>query len=282
MSKVVLYLFSIFILFAGCSLEEEYRIDELNKEIEALENKKSKEDSAINYYVTYTNSLHDNIDRITSKQTDLLERIKHDPSLLTDGESSIKEEIASIGKMIEENNTEIKNFKTSYSNSELESDGISQLINHSKENLEEKHESITDLQSQLEAVDVAFDDLFSVFGETLAELDETKNSLTQTKKYLNTVWYVIDTKKILVEKEIITIEGGFIGIGKNEALKSNFNIKHFTRGNKNTLRKIALSKNSKKHEFVTSHPKDSYQITGNTLEILNTNDFWSISKYLVI
>lgn len=281
MIKITLLLSVLF--FVSCSSSEEStQITSLNEEIEKLKQDKFEEDSTVNHYVEKANLLHDNINLINSKQKELLKKIKNNPELLSGDDPAIKNEIEELGEMIDENNTDLNRFKDDYSNSNLEANGINELIGNATENIDNKNEEISGLQEQLEAVDVAFEDLFSVFGETLAELDETKNTLNETKDYLNTVWFIVDTKKGLEEKDITSSTGGFIGIGKNEELKGNFNINHFTQGNKKSLRKIALPKNFKKFELVTSHPKDSYNISNSVLDILNQNDFWSISKYLVI
>lgn len=279
-------LISIFFVLSlyNCSADKDSndKIAQLNQELVELKKEIKTEDSTVNYYVDYANNLHDNIDLITEKQKELLLKIKSDPTLLTNKDTSINNEIASIGLLIEQNNSELEKFKSNYKNATIRDNSLVKLIDNVTEGIEDKNESIVDLQVQLEAVDVAFEDLFSVFGETLAELDETKNSLNQTKSYLNTVWYVIDNKKSLEEKGVIAVAGGFIGIGTNEELKGSFDIHHFTKGNKTTLRKIALPESVKKLEIVTSHPQDSYKIQNGILEILNTNDFWSVSKYLVI
>ena len=275
--------FLIFCLSCSSNSDEEnFKIKQLNEELVDLKETIQKDDSTLNYFVDYANQIHDNFDLITSKQKDILIKIKNDPSLLSKKDSNFNNEIKELSLLIEKNNTDLEDFKSSFKSSPIEGNNIGKLIDITTVDMDDKNKEIVDLQSQLEAVDVAIEDLFSVFGETLAELDETKHSLYQTKNYLNTVWYTFDTRKGLQDKGIISLEGGFIGIGTNESLKGEFDITHFKKGNKNSLRKIDLPKEYKKYDLVTSHPDDSYQIKNSVLLILNPNDFWSISKYLVI
>ncbi|MEZ5199731.1 MAG: hypothetical protein R2764_26110 [Bacteroidales bacterium] len=101
---------------------------------------------------------------------------------------------------------------------------------------------------------------------------------------LSTAYYAVGTKKNLKENNIITSEGGFIGIGKNKKLKSDFNESFFTRVDTRNTTQISIP--GKKAQVVTTHPTESYKIMGEgddqILEILDANEFWKSSKYLVV
>jgi len=86
------------------------------------------------------------------------------------------------------------------------------------------------------------------------------------------------------DNNIITAEGGFIGIGKNKKLKQDFNDKFFTKIDITKTTQIPIP--GKKPKIITNHPTESYKISGEgdsaILEIINANSFWKSSKYLVV
>jgi hypothetical protein len=102
---------------------------------------------------------------------------------------------------------------------------------------------------------------------------------------LNTGFFCYGTFKELEEKGVITKKGGFIGIGKTEQLKQDFNTDYFTQIDITERETIDLF--SKKANVLTSHPSDSYKLEGDDesvdkLVILDPVRFWSASKYLVV
>jgi hypothetical protein len=73
---------------------------------------------------------------------------------------------------------------------------------------------------------------------------------------------------------------------KKQVLKdSDFNKDYFTQIDIRTDKEIKLY--SKDAELLTTHPAGSYELIKDekellTLKIVNPNDFWSVSRYLVI
>ncbi|HNV95212.1 MAG TPA: hypothetical protein PKG63_01960, partial [Bacteroidales bacterium] len=109
--------------------------------------------------------------------------------------------------------------------------------------------------------------------------------IAQKTEELNTAFYVIGSKKELMENKIITKEGGFVGIGKIEKLREDFNKDYFTKIDITSLNEISI--NASKAKIITSHPNGSYKIEMNgkkvdKITIIDKKTFWSVSKYLVI
>jgi hypothetical protein len=109
-------------------------------------------------------------------------------------------------------------------------------------------------------------------------------TISEQTEALNTAYYVIGTKKELREQNIITMEGGFVGIGRNKKVKEDFNQEYFTRVDITKLKSIPVLR--KKADIITTHPSQSYKIFGekavDSIVISNQKEFWSASKYLVI
>jgi hypothetical protein len=100
---------------------------------------------------------------------------------------------------------------------------------------------------------------------------------------MNTIWYVVGTKKELSEKGIIEKAGGLLS--GNMKMSEMINPDYFTISD---IRNISLiSFESKKAELVTIHPEGSYKFVVENemikgLEITNQKDFWKSSRFLVI
>jgi hypothetical protein len=106
----------------------------------------------------------------------------------------------------------------------------------------------------------------------------------QTTK-LHTAYYTTGTWKELKEKQVLTKEGGVLGLGRAKVLKEDFNNKAFTSVDITKVQSIPLQ--STGAQLVTNHPSDSYtiEIKGDQvsdLRILDPEKFWATSKYLVV
>jgi hypothetical protein len=114
--------------------------------------------------------------------------------------------------------------------------------------------------------------------------EATQESAVKTEK-LNTAFYAFGTSKELIKNGVLTKEGGFIGIGKIQKMKDDFNKNYFTKVDVSTTNTLVLG--AKKAKLITTHPSGSYKIEGadgkaEKLVITNSEEFWGTSKYLVI
>jgi predicted nuclease with TOPRIM domain len=158
-------------------------------------------------------------------------------------------------------------------NAELE-----KFITRLTADIEAKDAEINDLKAQLEKLNVEMSTINTTLQETSQE------SAAKTQK-LNTAYYAFGTAKELIKNNVLTKEGGFIGLGKSQKVKEDFNKAYFTKVDVSTLTEIPLG--AKKAKLVTTHPAGSYRIDGadgkaEKLVITNSEDFWSASKYLVV
>jgi TolA-binding protein len=121
--------------------------------------------------------------------------------------------------------------------------------------------------------------------DTLQNLrKQQQNIIAYQQKEMNTVYYAYGTQKELKDNNVITKEGGILGIGKARKLNDNLNQDYFTEVGKFELKTITL--NARKVRIVTPHPEGSYKLHGDkpvdSIEITNPQKFWSNTQYLVI
>lgn len=161
---------------------------------------------------------------------------------------------------------------------------LEKMVNNYNKQLEDKQKQIDELRAQLAERDIKIAEQ----GEQINALNTSVNDLSQKNeekartvaaqdKELNTAYYVFGTKKELREQRILK---------SGDVLKSNdFNKDYFTRIDLRVTKQIRLY--SKSAKLMTNHPAGSYTLEKDAqnqyvLRINNPQEFWSVSKYLVI
>jgi hypothetical protein len=143
-----------------------------------------------------------------------------------------------------------------------------------KQELENLHVNVSDLNQKIENISAASEKAISEKNQTI----ETKTT------ELNTAFYAFGTKKELSEKNVIEKEGGVLGMGTTLKMKKDFNRDYFMKIDIREFKQLPL--NTKKARLVTYHPDGSYHFNGEktveSLVIDNPADFWKASKYLLI
>ena len=174
-------------------------------------------------------------------------------------------------------------------NSKYQSSQLKQTVDRLSAEIESKTAMITSLQEDLAKRDIrikelddAVSDLSGKVTDLSQETEEQKNTISTQDKELNTVFYVFGTTKELKEQKILS--GGGLFKAK-EVMKGDFNKDYFTKADLRTLKEIPLE--MKKAKILTNHPEGSYSLVKNdkgllTLVISDPQNFWSLSKYLVV
>jgi len=236
-----------------------------------------KQDSSIQSFIRGFNEIQDNLDEIKQKEK-IVSEMSKDPESRKSKEQQIVDDIQSIYDIMNKNKQRLASMKSKLKNSDKRNDELEKFISRLTVEIEQKDAQINDLKGQLEKMNVELTNLNLNYEEA------TQESAVKTEK-LNTAYYAFGTSKELIKNNVLTKEGGFIGMGKTAKMKSDFNKAYFTKVDASVFTEIVLS--AKKAKLVTTHPAGSYKIDGaegkaEKLVITNAEDFWSASKYLVI
>lgn len=157
------------------------------------------------------------------------------------------------------------------------------VANYTKQ-LEDKQKEIEELRAQLAEKDIKIaeqDQQISELNDNVSDLNQKNEEKARTvaaqDKELNTAYYVFGTKKELREQRILQ---------SGDVLKGNdFNKDYFTHIDLRVTKTIKLY--SKSAKLMTNHPAGSYSLDKDAqgqyvLRITHPQQFWSVSKYLVI
>lgn len=170
------------------------------------------------------------------------------------------------------------------------------LVAYLNEVLDKKNETIQILRSELHIKNVSIRRLSGQLSSLNSDLEELSDSISDLKeeshsqrqkidnqeKALSLVYYVIGSRKNLSEKGILK-SGGFLS--KASINYSTLDKSVFNKDDLRTLKSIDIYGSSPK--VLSSMPMDSYSIVSkdkhnSALYILDSQKFWSVSKYLII
>lgn len=279
--KLSILLFSILslgLLSGSCGSKEEEEnplADSLSMVNGELSGKLTEKEAAIQEFVNSFNEIQDNLNAIKEK-----EKIVTKTSASGDvksKEQQIQEDIQAIYDLIAQNKNRIGSLSSKLKKAKSKISGLEEMIATLQAQIDTKDNEIAELKSQLEAKNIELSNITM----NLEVVEE--ESAAKTEK-LNTAYYTFGTKKELIEKGVLTKEGGFIGLGKSTKLKDDFNKEYFTKVDISKIEYISIG--AKTAKLVTNHPTNSYKLVGEKnverIDIIKPEDFWSNSKYLVI
>ena len=194
-----------------------------------------------------------------------------------------------MSNTLQRNRERIAELERKLRNSNANSAALRKSIEQLKAQIAEKDALIVELQESLAARDVRIGELDQAVSNLSTQVTDLTNvtqnqaSVIATQDVaLNEVYYIYAYTEQLRENNIFTGGGLF---SKTQVLKENFNRDAFTKADMRTLGSIFLE--SKKVKVCTNHPADSYELVQDaegfyTLNILNADNFWSLTRYLVV
>jgi len=279
--KKLVYLIALLPLVFGCGNGGNDKLLSTEDSLKAVNGgykiRIEDQDSSLQAFIRGFNEIQDNLDEIKSKEKIVTENSK-DSETRKSKEEQIVADIQAIYDIMNKNKQRIASLKSKLAASNKSNEDLEKFINRLTSEIEEKDVQINSLKAELERLNIEMASLNLNYQEANQEIG------VKTEK-LNTAFYAFGTSKELIKNGVLTKEGGFIGIGKSQKIKEDFNKNYFTKIDITTTSEIVLG--SKKAKLVTTHPADSYKIEGadgkaEKIVITNPENFWSVSKYLVI
>lgn len=261
------------------------------KQIEALKNenlalKRERATTEENLYnlTEVINFVQANLDTIKQKEQIISTTTQNDIENQPNAKERIREDITSIYSKLIDNRRKLSKYQSLLGKDASKNKELSQLIDRLNQQMDVKIIEIENLKTQLETMQGS---IFNLRGlvDTLKNISNQQQAIiTYQQEELNTVYYAYGTQKELRDNNVITKEGGVLGVGKSRKLKDDLNQKYFTAVNKFELKTITL--NAKKLRIITPHPEDSYILHGDkpieSIKITDPVKFWANSQYLVI
>ncbi|MFN5785043.1 MAG: hypothetical protein ACK457_03695 [Flavobacteriia bacterium] len=248
----------------------------LENRIAQLERENAQKDSMINESLEFFREIQSNLESIEVKKDEIIV-VSNNPELSNDDKQWIMEQIRHINFLREENAKKVVQLNKKLKESGLKIKELNSMIEDLLTNIRARDEQIGMLQDELSSLDKAYSKLFDAYQEKAELVEELTDEL-------NTVYYSYGTEDELVKNQVIERKNGFIGIGKKIRLMDNFNQKYFAQIDMREEKEIFIEGSDLK--FITDHPSSSYKLLpvgkNMKIKIVNPNDFWKVSNYLVV
>ncbi|MDA9261920.1 hypothetical protein N9P38_01015 [Flavobacteriales bacterium] len=285
--KKLIYLFVGLLLISSCGNESELQaqletMKQENEDLKIQNEQISEKDVLITEYSQFILDVQSNLDQIRNRENTVLLPKSGDAIVQTP--EQIKEDLQQLGALLADNKKKISSMKTKLSNSNIQMDDLEKVIRNLSAKAEQREVKILGMKGELSDMGVAFDELMAAYENNIEVIADKNETIESQDNLLHTAYYAFGSKKELKENNVITAEGGLIGIGKTKKLKDDFNKDYFTEVNTKELTEIPMG--VKKAEIITTHPAGSYELVGDgnveKIKILDSEKFWSVSKYLVV
>lgn len=264
--------------------------DQLKAENDSLKLELNQRNAELDEMMGTFNDISEGFRQINAAEN----RVDLQRGAVAEGSPSARQQIASdiefIRKQMEENRQQIDKLQQMLKSSKNNSAQLKRAVDQLTQELVTKTQRIEELQAELAAkniriqeLDAAVTDLSAQKEQLTAENTAKAKTVSEQDKQLNTAWFVFGTKKELKDQKILSNTGLF---KKGEVLQdAEINKDYFTEVDIRTTKEIKLY--SKSADILTTHPNGSYAFEKDdkgllTLKITNPQEFWSVSKYLVI
>ena len=286
MKKNIIILGSIVLIFGCQPSEESDQVTELKIQQEELKRAAAQKDSVLITLVQSFNAINDNLEEVKEKQGIVTLNVGGDVETGPSQREQIISNIQLINELMDENRSRllalqkrVGSLSRELKDAGLKMEELEKMIASMSKTIEAKDQEIYALKNDLATLNISMDSLELAFEakSQVAEIQEDK---------LNAAFYCFGSFKELKDKGVLTKEGGFIGMGRTEKLMDDFNRKYFTSIDITETSEIDLYVDRVK--MVTTHPAGSYKYVPTedgkvkALIILNSVEFWSVSKYLVM
>ena len=196
----------------------------------------------------------------------------------------MKEDILFIQQKMEDNRKQIEQLQKKLKASGNETTSLRKVLTNLQKELEAKVASIAALHVELAEKNIRIAELDKAVATLTGDVnnlqqvtDVQQEVIEQQVVQLNTAWYVYGTAKELKEQNIL--QGGKV------LSSADFNKSYFTEIDVRVDRVFPLY--TKHAQLLTTHPAGSYEFVKDadkqlTLNVLDFEAFWSVSRYMVI
>lgn len=258
--------------------EEVQRLQAVNDSLKLEQDKTSSE---LNDMLSLVNEIDGNFQKIKEAENYLTVQSAKGGELNPSTRDRINADMKLLAETLTKNKEQLAKLQSQLKNSKVNLGELQKTIDRLNTEMDQRAVMIASLQEELAKRDIRIaelDEAVSVLAVKSAAQDVVID--TQDKE-LNTAYYCFGTSKELKEQKILS-GGGFSSV---KTMDGDFNKNYFTKIDVRNFKSLSL--HAKKAEMRTKHPAGSYELVKDSegeyvLKVLDTKNFWSLSKYLVV
>ena len=231
------------------------------------------------------NEIEESLTAVTSKYANVSKLKNRTGEVNADTRSRITAQIQDINEILNANKQKVDQINSQLRKSNKNNKELTAFIEKLQQRITEQEEEIQLLTTELQKKKIVIENLNKNLDELSKQNQDKDEHIMRIEEEKNTAYYIIGTRKHLVEQNIISRKGGFLGIGKRSSVSSDSDLQKYTKIDIRKITEIKLS--GKKIKILTSHPSSSYTLAGEekrptAIQINNPAEFWQKSKFLVI
>ncbi|MBU2913635.1 hypothetical protein [Reichenbachiella agariperforans] len=255
-----------------------------------LEEKLQSRDSAYNEIIDIMYNVESKIETIKDRENLITQtavgevtkqdqmQMMRDMSLIDSLILETNDKVASLADRLDKANFNLKSFQNKVGQLSADLKERQESLIALRDNLKEKDVKIIELSTDLASLET------KVVNQD-STIQDQMSAINQQEDRLNTAYLAIGTKKILEEEGLVTKEGGFLGLGKTTALRQDMPQEKFEEIDIRTVKSLAID--ADEAELISEHPASSYELVKEGdhvkyIRILDYQEFWKISKFLVV
>jgi len=275
---------SLGLMLNGCGQKAREEAERLNQENLALQQQLAGQEEAISQFLGSINEIEENLALIREKERIISQGARGNVEGQPDQMERINEDIRLIGELMQRNRNLMNRLNRDLRNSNLRLGEFEQRVAQLNDRLVERENEIALLKDELGRMNIRVDYLTLSIDTLQQEVQDRARTIERKTVELNTAYYTMGSRRELLEWGVITRAGGFLGIGKTNRLSPNFDHEQFNRIDITNTKEITIA--GVQSTFITPHPEGTYEFRYaegiKTLVILDSEKFWSNSRYLVI
>ena len=283
--KLALFLSINALIFSGCK-DYKPEMERAMMERDSLMMMSQAKDSSIDTFLQTLNEIELNLDSITQSQSAIAIDSKEKVEFNKDIRERINTNINIINELLEKNKTLMSSLNEKLRKSNINIGSLKNMIDKLNADITLKDQELLALNTELESLRGLVDNMNRTVDSLHVQNQQKEMVITDKTSQLQAAYWTKGTYKELKASNVLNKKGGFLGVGREKVVKTDFNNEAFTQIDITLVNKFEI--NSKNAKVITNHPSDSYLLQKDEkggvtfLEVTNPARFWKASKYLVI
>lgn len=245
----------------------------------------TERDSVINEWLLTFDQIEQDLAEIKEKEK-MINVASSDSEISKSRKDKIREDIRYINTLLEANKQKIASLNAQLKKTGVTMKALEDKVATLEASVKQYESDINEMKTALANKEIQIEQLntrVTGLDQTIAQQTETIS--TQIAE-MNKAYLISGTFKDLRDRGILSKEGGFLGIGRKEAIIEDFSDTLFAQIDITEIKMIPV--NAKNAKLITEHPTGSYELirqdekTVESIEIKDPEQFWKISKYAVV
>lgn len=236
-------------------------------------------------YLSMINDVETNLTKIRDKYGDMILSPLPQGDLKVSKREKILDDIAVISALLDENKAHISRLEKKLNKSISLRKEIADALAGTKEKMIQQEKQLAEFQSIIAERDQKIAMLDNELINKTVQVELLDDVIKENNRVQNKTYFAVGTSKELKAKNIVKSKGGVLGIKKVDVLNEGVKTEDFLELDKSQITTIHIQGDNPK--LITQHPIGSYELKEDenqvaTLMIRDPEDFWKLSKYLVV